>query len=81
MRGRTRGVIPSGGIKSSKTGGNTIDAELREEAYRADGYRHYDSVNLIQRLRAMNANTYLFGIWESLTDWDDLRREFAPMAR
>jgi hypothetical protein len=78
---RRKGVIPAGGIKSSKTGGNTIDGELREAQPRADGYRHYDSVKLVQRLTAMNANTYLFGIWESPTDWDDLRSEFAPLAR
>lgn len=78
---RKKGVIPPGGILSSKTGGNTIDAELRESAPRADGYRHYDSRKLVERLVAMNANTYLFGIWESPTDWQDLRSEFAPLAR
>jgi hypothetical protein len=78
---RRKGVVPPGGITSSKTGGNTIDAELREAQPRADGYRHYDSVKLVERLKAMNANTYLFGIWESPTDWDDLRNEFAPLAR
>ncbi|GAA1585366.1 hypothetical protein GCM10009789_43770 [Kribbella sancticallisti] len=78
---RQKGIIPPGGIKASKTGGNTIDAELRESQPRADGYRHYDSAKLIERLTAMNANTYLFGIWEAPTDWDDLRTEFAPRAR
>lgn len=81
VKTRTKGIIPPGGVMSSKTGGNTVDAELRESVPRADGRLHYDSRKLVERLKAMNANTYLFGIWESQTDWDDLRSEFAPLAR
>ncbi|GAA1588854.1 hypothetical protein [Kribbella karoonensis] len=81
VKTRTKGIIPPGGMLSSKTGGNTIDAELREETPRADGRHHYDSRKLVERLKAMHVNTYLFGIWESPTDWDDLRSEFAPLAR
>ncbi len=81
VKTRTKGIIPPGGVLSSKTGGNTIDGETREAKPRADGRYHYDSPKLIQRLQAMNVNTYLFGIWESPTDWNDLRSEFAPLAR
>ncbi|WP_328991752.1 hypothetical protein OG394_36130 [Kribbella sp. NBC_01245] len=81
VKTRKKGIIPPGGITSSKTGGNTIDSELREETPRADGWRHYDSRKLVERLKAMNVNTYLFGIWEAPTDWDDLRKEFAPLAK
>ncbi|GAA1686601.1 hypothetical protein GCM10009745_34010 [Kribbella yunnanensis] len=81
VKTRTKGIIPPGGVLTSKTGGNTVDAETREAKPRADGRYHYDSPKLIQRLKAMNVNTYLFGIWESPTDWDDLRSEFAPLAR
>ncbi|MFB6723936.1 hypothetical protein ACFCV3_27405 [Kribbella sp. NPDC056345] len=81
VKTRTKGIIPPGGVLTSKTGGNTVDAETRETKPRADGRYHYDSPKLIQRLKAMNVNTYLFGIWESPTDWDDLRSEFAPLAR
>ncbi|MFK4087485.1 hypothetical protein ACI2LF_25475 [Kribbella sp. NPDC020789] len=81
LKTRAKGMIPPGGVLSSKTGGNTVDGETREAKPRADGRYHYDSPKLVQRLQAMNVNTYLFGIWESPTDWDDLRSEFAPLAR
>jgi hypothetical protein len=67
-------------IKSAMTGGNTVGAEVREEAPRADGYRHIDTPRLISQLRAANVTTYTYGIWDSPTDWDDLRLEFLPSA-
>ncbi|WP_158886852.1 hypothetical protein [Amycolatopsis anabasis] len=72
--------VPPGGVKSAMTGGNTIGAALREAVPRADGYRHIDSPRLVERLRAANVNTYTYGIWDSPTDWDDLRLEFLPAA-
>lgn len=77
-RGRPR--IPGEGIRATLCGGNTIGGTLREREPRADGYRHIDSPALLRRLIEMNANTYLFGIWDSPTDWDDLRTEFLPGA-
>lgn len=78
-RGRPR--IPAAGIRATLCGGNTIGGTLREREARADGYRHLDSRALVRRLREMNVNTYLFGIWDSPTDWDDLRTEFLPAAK
>src|SRR4051812_32886895 len=78
-RGRPR--IPDGGIKATLCGGNTIGGTVREREARADGYRHIDTPALIRRLVEMNVNTYLYGIWDSPTDWDDLRLQFLPAAR
>lgn len=36
---------------------------------------------MINRLRELGANHYCFGIWDSPTDFDDLRYEFAPAAQ
>jgi len=57
------------------------DAELREAAPRADGIRHVDSAALVERLKALRVNTYVFLVWKQSTDWDDLRHEFLPAAR
>lgn len=54
---------------------------LRERQARADGYRHIDTPRLIETLQSIGANHYTFGIWDSATDWDDLRLEFAPAAQ
>src|SRR5256885_2562048 len=72
--------LPAGGIKATLTGGNTVGAALREREPRADGYRHLDTPALIRRLLDLNANTYLYCIWDSATDFDDLRDEFLPAA-
>ncbi|MEV0714974.1 hypothetical protein, partial [Asanoa sp. NPDC050611] len=77
-RGRPR--VPADGIRATLCGGNTIGGALREREPRADGYRHIDSPALVRRLVGMNVNTYLYGIWDSPTDWDDLRSEFLPAA-
>jgi hypothetical protein len=71
---------PDGGIKATLTGGNTVGGVLREREPRADGYRHIDTPAMIRRLREANANTFLYGIWDSPTDWDDLRLEFIAAA-
>ncbi|WP_158889854.1 hypothetical protein [Amycolatopsis anabasis] len=75
-----RNVIPEGGIKAAMTGGNTVYADVREQRPRADGYRHIDTPRLVSKLREEGLNTYVYGIWDSPTDWDDLRTEFAPAA-
>lgn len=55
--------------------------ELRESQPRADGVRHVDTPGMIQSLRELNVNTYLYLIWHEKTDWDDLRKEFLPAAK
>lgn len=73
-------ITPPGGIKATQCGGNTVGATLREDRPRADGYRHIDTPAMIAKLNELGANTYVYGIWDSPTDWDDLREEFAPAA-
>jgi hypothetical protein len=80
MRPTPRYPAPAGGIKATLTGGNTIGAFVREREPRADGYRHIDTPALIRRLRELSANTYLYTVWDSPTDFDDLRDEFLPAA-
>ena len=82
MAGTHRGaaIIPAGGIRASQSGGNTVGATLREATPRADGYRHVDTPAMIAKLVELGANTYLYTVWDSPTDWDDLRLEFAPAA-
>jgi hypothetical protein len=77
---RLAGLIPAGGIRATQCGGNTVGATLRERTPRGDGYRHIDTPAMIAKLQQLGANTYIYGIWDSPTDWDDLRREFAPAA-
>ncbi|MEQ7006743.1 hypothetical protein ABN028_11085 [Actinopolymorpha sp. B17G11] len=77
---RAAHLIPRGGIRASQCGGNTVGATLREPAPRADGYRHIDTPAMLAKLTELGANTYIYGIWDSPTDWDDLRLEFAPAA-
>ncbi|WP_020577011.1 hypothetical protein [Actinopolymorpha alba] len=79
-RHRPSNLIPPGGIRATQCGGNTVGAALREASPREDGYRHLDTPALIGRLKELGANTYIYGIWDSPTDWDDLRLEFAPAA-
>lgn len=77
---RPRSWIPEGGIRAVLVGGNTVGAAVREAEARADGYRHIDTHALVAKLRDLGVNTYLYGIWDSPTDWDDLRLEFLPAA-
>lgn len=74
-------VTPPGGIKTTMAGGNTVDAAVREGQARADGYRHIDTSRLISKLRQEGLNTFVYGIWDSPTDWSDLINEFAPAAQ
>ncbi|MEO6924682.1 MAG: hypothetical protein ABI142_12720 [Bryocella sp.] len=62
-------------------GGNTSGGEVREKAPRADGYYHIDTPASIARLKAMHANNYNYLIWNSPSDWDDLRLELLPAAQ
>ncbi len=52
-----------------------------EAAPRADGLVHMDTPRTIARLKELHVNTYLYLIWRSASDWDDLRLEFLPAAR
>ncbi|GAA0624596.1 hypothetical protein HPO96_34230 [Kribbella sandramycini] len=80
MASRGPSPFPSGGLKAVLVGGNTVGAAVREREPRADDYRHVDTPGLIRKLRDLSVNTYLYGIWDSPTDFDDLRREFLPAA-
>ncbi|MFC7623530.1 hypothetical protein [Microlunatus sp. GCM10028923] len=73
--------LPPGGIKSALPGGNTVGGWIREAEPRKDGYRHVDTPAMIELLQRIGANHYFFGIWDSPTDFDDLRLEFAPAAQ
>jgi hypothetical protein len=73
--------IPKGGIKATHPGGNTIGTQVREAQPRADGYRHIDTPRLIAQLKRLHVNTYYYSVWDSPTDWDDLKNEFAPAAK
>ncbi|WP_163509016.1 hypothetical protein [Fodinicola acaciae] len=75
------GAIPAGGLRAAKGTGNTIGTTIYEARPRADGYRHINTPATIAKLKAMGLNTYLYDIWVSPKDWDDLRLEFAPAAR
>lgn len=77
---RLRRIVPAAGIRATLVGGNTIGAMLREEQPRADGFRHIDTPALMARLRDLGVDTYLYCIWDSPTDYDDLRGEFLPAA-
>lgn len=74
-------TFPADGIRSVLPGGNTVGGWIREKEARDDGYRHVDTPATIAMLKQVNANHFSFGIWDSPTDWDDLRLEFAPAAQ
>ena len=74
-------VLPSGSFLSAMEGGNTVEAKIRENSPRRDGFRHIDTPALIHRLKQSHVTMYTFGIWDKATDWDDLRHEFAPAAK
>lgn len=78
---RHRDRLPAAGVKAALAGGNTVGAAVREAKPRSDGYRHIDTPALIDTLTRLGANTYFYGIWDSPTDWEDLRTEFAPAAQ
>lgn len=68
-------------VVASYPGGNTVGTEIREKRPRADGYYHIDTPATIAELRRLHVNTYLFLIWHSPTDWQDLKHEFLGAAR
>lgn len=72
---------PLTGVLADVTGGNTIGAEIRETTDRSDGYFHIDTPRMIARLKELHANTYNYLIWNSPSDFDDLRLEFLPAAQ
>ncbi|MBS1814620.1 MAG: hypothetical protein JSS87_07075 [Acidobacteria bacterium] len=61
-------------------GGNTVGGEVREKTMRSDGYFHIDTPRMIARLKELHVNTCNYLIWNSPSDWDDLRNEFLPAA-
>lgn len=69
------------GIRATMIGGNTIGDQVRERRPRSDGYFHVDTPRLIRRLEQLHANTYVYQVWDSPTDWSDLVNEFAPAAQ
>lgn len=71
---------PPGGMLAAQTGGNTVGDVIREAEPRADGYRHIDTPATIRSLQRIGVNTYVYLIWNSPTDWQDLIEEFAPAA-
>jgi hypothetical protein len=73
--------LDASGLRGTMIGGNTYGDQVREAKPRADGYRHIDTPKLIAKLERTNANLYLFQIWNSPTDWEDLTEEFAPAAQ
>jgi hypothetical protein len=68
-------------VLSQVPGGNTVGGEVREAVPRCDGYRHIDTPRMIKRLKALHANTCNYLLWNSPTDFDDLRQEFLPAAQ
>lgn len=76
----SRPWVPPNGVRAVLVGGNTVGAAVRERHPRADGYRHIDTPALIAHLRELGVTTYLYGVWDSPTDWDDLCRELLPAA-
>ncbi len=77
----TVGTLPKGTILASYPGGNTVSKEIREKQPRADGYYHIDTPATIKELKKLHVNTYLFLIWHSPTDWQDLNDEFLAAAK
>ncbi len=77
---RNRSHLPVGGIRATQCGGNTVGGVIRERSARADGYRHLDTPAMVEMLRRLHANTYVYGVWDTAVDWDDLCDEFAPAA-
>lgn len=68
-------------ILSHVPGGNTVGGEVRERRPRQDGYYHIDTPRMIARLKKLHANNVNYLIWNSPTDWHDLRNEFLPAAQ
>lgn len=54
---------------------------VMEATPRADGLVHLDTSSTISRLQDMNANTYVYLVWNDETQWPDLVNEFLPAAQ
>lgn len=76
-----RSSLPPGTVLASYPGGNTIATEVREKQPRADGYYHIDTRATIADLKKLHVNTYLFLVWHSPTDWQDLNDQFMAAAQ
>jgi len=46
-----------------------------------DSTGRLDATNLIERLKDLKVNTYVYLIWHSSYDWDDLCNNFMPLAQ
>ena len=68
------------GVLATYPGGNTIGAEPREKTARADGYHHIDTPTTITQVKRLHANTYVYLVWHSPSDWSDLTHDFLPAA-
>ncbi len=55
--------------------------EIREKTPRVDGYRHVDTPATLEKLAGLHNDTFVYLIWNSPSDWDDLRTEFLPRAQ
>lgn len=73
--------LPAGTVLASYPGGNTIGSEIREQRARSDGYYHIDTQATIAELTKLHVNTYLFLVWHSPTDWQDLKGQFLAAAK
>lgn len=73
--------VPAGGIKAAYEGGNTLGATIREARVRSDGYHHIDTPAVIRAVKKLHANTFVYLLWGSPTDWDDFRNEFVAAAQ
>lgn len=71
---------PADVILSAAAGQHTVGTVILEPEPRADGYYHIDTPAMIERLKALGVNHYTYTVWQSPTDWDDLRYEFLPAA-
>lgn len=67
-------------VRAVMAGGNTLGDQVREATPRSDGYRHIDSAALVASIAAANANTIVYPLWISPTDWGDLVNGFAAAA-
>lgn len=73
--------LPTGTVLASYPGGNTVSKEIREKRPRADGYFHVDTPATIAELKRLHVNTFMYLVWHSPTDWQDLNNEFMAAAK
>jgi hypothetical protein len=68
-------------VLATYPGGNTIGAEPREKTARADGYHHIDTPTTIAQLKRLHVNTYVYLVFHSPSDWEDLTHDLLPAAQ